>query len=223
MIFPKLKNKTFGYLNLDLEAKKWYEQKNIDLYSKENILINPTKCEEFIKDTQEKYSLDFSYGGWMEDREFIWRGWYLDKEKTFIHLGVDINAPAGTEIAVDFEAEVIKINNDYPLDGGWGPHIIFKHLSRPFYVLYAHLDKEIFCKVGDILKEDTIFAKVGIAPQNGNWFPHTHVQIIEKDYYLELEKNNGWEKFDGYGLKNEIEINSKRHPDPMQFVSLSKI
>jgi len=219
MIFPNLKNKVFGYLDLNLEAKKWSKQKNIDL-SEKNILINPDKCEEFINDIHKKYSLDFSYGGWMEDRSFLWRDWYLDKEQLFIHLAVDLNVPTGTEVATDFDAEVARIDNDFPLDGGWGTYIILKHLSKSVYVLYAHLDENILCKVGDKLNKGTIFAKVGHAPQNGNWFPHTHVQIIDADYYLELEKNNGWEKFDGYGLKNDIEMNAKRHPNPMQFISL---
>ena len=219
MIFPNLKNKVFGYLDLNLEAKKWSKQKNIDL-SEKNILINPDKCEEFINDIHKKYSLDFSYGGWMEDRSFLWRDWYLDKEQLFIHLAVDLNVPTGTEVATDFDAEVARIDNDFPLDGGWGTYIILKHLSKSVYVLYAHLDENILCKVGDKLNKGTIFAKVGHAPQNGNWFPHTHVQIISADYYLELEKNNGWEKFDGYGLKNDIEMNAKKHPDPMQFISL---
>jgi len=219
MIFPNLKNRVFGYLDLNLKAKEWSEQNNIDL-SKKNILINPDKCEEFINDIHKKYSLDFSYGGWMEDRSFLWRDWYLDKEQLFIHLAVDLNVPTGTEIATDFDAEVVKIDNDFPLDGGWGTYIILKHLLKSVYVLYAHLDENILCKVGDKLNEGTIFAKVGHSPQNGNWFPHTHIQIIEADYYLELEKNNDWEKFDGYGLKNDIKINTKRHPDPMQFISL---
>jgi murein DD-endopeptidase MepM/ murein hydrolase activator NlpD len=219
MIFPNLKNRVFGYLDLNLEAKEWFKQKNIDL-SEKNILINPDKCEEFVNDIHKKYSLDFSYGGWMEDRSFLWRDWYLDKEQLFIHLAVDLNVPTGTEVATDFDAEVAKIDNDFPLDGGWGTYIILKHLSKSVYVLYAHLDENILCKVGDKLNKDTIFAKVGHAPQNGNWFPHTHVQIINADYYLELEKNNGWEKFDGYGLKNDIEMNAKKHPDPMQFISL---
>lgn len=219
MIFPNLKNKVFGYVDLDKEAREWFLIKNIDLYSK-NPLIDPKKCQEFIDFVHKKYSLDFSYGGWMEDRSFIWKDSYLDKQKNYIHLGIDINVPSGTEIATDFEAEVIKKDSDYPLDGGWGSHIILKNLSKSVYILYAHLDENILCKVGDILEKGTIFAKVGHAPQNGNWFPHVHVQIIEENYYLDLEKNNDWDKFDGYGFKNEIELNAKKHKDPMEFISL---
>ena len=219
MIFPKLKNYIFGYINLNLESKDWYEKMDINT-DNNNVLINPAKCQEFIESVHKKYSLDFSYGGWMEDRSFIWKGWYMENEKIFTHLGLDINVPTGTEVATDFAAEVVKIDNDYPLDGGWGPHVILKHLSKPIYIIYAHLDQNIICKVGDKLDEGTIFAKVGHAPFNGNWFPHVHVQAISVDYYLEIEKNNAWEKFDGYGLRNDMELNAKKYRDPMEFISL---
>lgn len=221
MIFPKLKNSIFGYVNLNLESEEWYKQKDIDSSTSKNILLDPKSCQKFIEDVHKKYSLDFSYGGWMENRAFLWRDGYLEKDKIFIHLGIDINVPVGTEIATDFEAEVVKIDDDHDQEGGWGPHIILKNLSKPVYLIYAHLNKNILCKVGDILKKDTIFAKVGSAPFNGNWFSHVHIQSISSDYYFEIEKNNNWKKFDGYGLKSELEINAKRHRDPIEFISFN--
>jgi len=221
MIYPKLKDKIFGYINVNLEVKDWYKEKNLNFSDGKNVLIDPKICKDFINDIHKKYSLDFSYGGWMEDRTFLWKDSYLEKNKTFIHLGVDINVPEGEEIATDFKAKVVKIDDDYPLDGGWGPHVILKHLSKPVYIIYAHLDRDILCKVGDTLEKDTIFAKVGYSPYNGNWFPHTHVQAISSEYYSELEKNNDWKNFDGYGAKEKLELNTKRHRDPMEFISLN--
>ncbi len=220
MIFPNLKNKTFGYLNLNLEAQTWYKEKGLKIKDERNILLDPKICQEFLDDVHKKYSLDFSYGGWMEDRSFIWRGSYLDKEKIFIHLGIDINVPTGTDIATSSIVEVVKIENDYPLDGGWGPHIILKCLEKNIYLLYAHLDQKIDYKVGDIIEKNTIFAKVGHAPINGNWFPHVHIQTINPDYYDYLEKNNGWENFDGYGFLNNIKSDSIKHIDPLNFIKI---
>jgi len=220
MIFPNLKNKSFGYVNLNLEAQEWSAEKGINITKENNLLLDPKICEEFVNDVHKKYSLDFSYGGWMEDRSFIWQGGYLEQDKIFVHLGIDLNVPANSEVATDFRAEVLKIDNDYPLDGGWGPHVILKNLEKNVCILYAHLDKNILCKVGEILEKNIIFAKVGSAPFNGNWFPHLHVQVISLDYYSELENNNDWEKFDGYGTKGEKELNAQRHKDPILFISL---
>ncbi len=216
MIFPNLKNKTFGYLNLNTESIEWCNKKGIDSSAK-NVLLDPSVCQEFIEDIHKKYSLDFSYGGWMEDRTYLWRGGYMEAQDKFVHLGVDINVPAGTEIATNFKAKVIKIGNNFDIDGGWGPYVILKHLERPIYIIYAHLDKNILCKIGDILDKDTIFSKVGNPPDNGNWFPHLHVQTISDTYYPTVEKN--WELFDGYGFKHEKELNAKRYCDPIEFIS----
>lgn len=218
MIFPELKNKKFGYINLNLEAKKWLISQ--DIYSGTNSLLDPVICQRMVTEVQERFNLDFSYGGWMEDRSFLWHGSYLDKWKTYIHLGIDINVPSGTKIAADFDAEVVRIDDDYPEDGGWGARVILKHVSEPIYLIHAHLDREISCKVGDQLKKGSIFAKVGKAPFNGNWFPHLHLQVISEVYFNKLEEDNLWDELDGYGLSEEIKENSLRFPDPMQYVSL---
>lgn len=218
MIFPKLVGKRFGYVNLNLEAQDWSKKNNLD--ESKNPLTNPEACQSFVEAVHKKYNIDFSYGGWMEDRSYIWRGWYLDQSQFFTHFGIDLNVPVGTEVAADFEAEVVLVMDDYPLDGGWGPHMILKNLEKDIYILYAHLDKNILCKVGDKLSVGQVFARVGHAPENGNWFPHVHVQAIEKNYFEHLKNTNGWESFDGYGSIKEVEANSKLHPDPLQYIRL---
>lgn len=218
MIFPNLKGKKFGYVNLNLEAIEWSKQNGQDLMI--NTLIHPEVCQQFVDFVHKKYNIDFSYGGWMEDRSFLWRGWYLDESKMFTHFGLDLNVPVGTEVATDFQAEVALIMDDYPLDGGWGPHVILKNLEKNVYVLYAHLDRDISCKVGDTLSVGQVFAKVGHAPENGNWFPHVHVQVIESEYFEYLKKEDAWENFDGYGFKENSAIDSVRHPDPLQYIKL---
>lgn len=203
---------------MNLEAKVWLAENRVK--AGENPLLDPEICQKMVLQAHQKYNLDFSYGGWPEDRSVLWHGSYLDAENSYIHLGVDINVPTGTEIAIDFDAEVVRIDDDYPEEGGWGPRVIVKNLSVPIYLIYAHLDREIKCKVGDSLKVGQVFAKVGKAPFNGNWFPHLHVQTITAEYYKNLEENNSWSELDGYGLYADISSNSKLFPDPLQFILL---
>ncbi len=221
MIFPGLKNHSFGYLNLDLEARMWSSGKNIKFESSKNPLLDPDICERFVNEVHKKYSLDYSYGGWLEDRTFIWRQSYLEKDKKFIHLGVDINVPALTEIAASFKAKVVKIDDDYPEDMGWGPRVVLQNMEEEIYVIYAHLDRALLCKTGDILKKGTIFAKVGHTPENGNWFPHLHLQTIDSDYYNYLAENDQWALLDGYGYMDDMTKNSARFRDPLQYISLN--
>lgn len=216
MLFPTLKNRRFGYINLDLEARKWIAGKKIE--QKRNPLLDPKICQEMVSDINRKYDLDFSYGGWMEDRGFLWRGSYLDEKKIYIHLGIDISARSGTSIAATFDAEVVKVDDDHPEAGGWGTKIILKHIAEPLYFIYAHLDRKVKCKVGDELEACDVFAKVGKPPFNGNWFEHLHFQAICEEYYLEIEKKNLWDELDGYGLEKDITINSERFPDPIRFI-----
>lgn len=221
MIFPQLKEKKFGYVNLNLEAISWCEKNNIKPTKENNPLLSPETCQKFVEDTHKKYSLDFSYGGWMEDRSYIWQSGYLEKSQMFIHLGVDINIPNGTEIATNFEAEIVKIDDDFPLDGGWGPHVILRDVKSKIYLLYAHLEKDIPFKEGDIIAEGTVFAKVGKAPQNGNWFPHVHIQAISEEKFKNLLGTKDWEAFDGYGSKETPMENSKNFPDPLNFIKIN--
>lgn len=242
MVFPTLKQVKFGYVNLNLEAIDYLKHKNESTennicnnavsYSthpaaatepKKNPLIDPDKCQLMVEATHKKYNLDFSYGGWMEDRSVLWKDSYLEEKQAFIHLGIDLNVPPGTEVAVDFDAVVEKIDSDYPEEGGWGTRVIFKHATEPVYIIYAHLDPELSIKEDDEVHAGQIFAKVGKAPYNGGWFPHLHVQVVEVKYFEELkgramENEHAWSELDGYGKANEIEVLARRFFDPMRYV-----
>lgn len=216
MIFPTLKNKKARYVNLDLEARKWVAEKKFD--RKKNPLLDPNVCQNMVNDVNTKYGLDFSYGGWMEDRSFLWRGSYLDEKKIYVHLGIDLSAQAGTPVAATFDAEISKIDDDYPEVGGWGTRVILKHKTEPLYFIFAHLDRDIKCKEGDGLERGDIIARVGKPPFNGNWFEHLHFQAMTEEYYLEIEKKNLWDELDGYGSEKDIGLNAERFPDPIRFI-----
>lgn len=211
------KDDKYGYANLDLEARKWIVEKKSN--QKENPLLDPKICQEMINDVSKKYDVNILYGGWMEDRRFLWKGSYLDKKMAYIHLGVDISYPAGTEIKTAFDSIVAKIDYDYPEVGGWGKRVIVKHKAEPLYFIYAHLDdRSVKCKVGDVLNKGEFLAKVGKAPFNGNWFEHLHVQAIIEEYYKEIEEKHLWEELDGYGSEEDIEFNAKKFPDSLKHI-----
>jgi len=217
MIFPTLKDKVFGYVNLNSEAEWWMHQH--PSFSSD-ALVDPQISTQMVNGVNRKYHLDFSYGGWMEDRRFLWKGTYLEPLGTYIHLGVDINVPAGTEIAADFDCKVVKVDDDYPEEGGWGSRVIVKHHTEPVYMVYAHLGRDIRFKEGDALTKGAVFASVGHAPYNGNWFPHVHVQTIRSEYYDELVDKGLFDEFDGYGTIGDVSKDSYRFPDPLQFIRL---
>jgi murein DD-endopeptidase MepM/ murein hydrolase activator NlpD len=75
-----------------------------------------------------------------------------EAESRTVHLGIDLNAPAGTPCFTPFHAEVLSVtNNSQALD--YGPTIILKHWlpldssnSVEFYTLYGHLSMRSISK-----------------------------------------------------------------------------
>ena len=218
MLFPEFENKVSGYVNLDTEARQWMQQRSLPVDP--NPLLDPDTCQQMVSDVHKKYSLDFSYGGWLEDRSFLWKGSYLDETGGYIHLGVDFNVPEYTKVAASFDAEVVRIDDDYPIEGGWGNRIIVKHAQLPLYFIYAHLDEENMCQVGDKLIKNQVFAKIGKTPFNGKWFPHLHLQTINAPFYEELLRTNALDSLDGYGAVTDIAKNAALFKDPLPFVEI---
>lgn len=219
MLFPELRHKKFGYVNLNTEAKRWLEEAKITI-DQPNPLLDPDICYQMVHDLHKTEGLHFSYGGWLEDRRDLWRGSYLDHTGGYLHLGIDFNVPVGTGIAVDYEAEVLYVDNDFPAEGGWGNRVIMKYGHKPHIVIYAHLDDEIVCKEGDILSPGDLFARVGASPQNGGWFPHLHVQCVEQSYFDRVVRND-LALLDGYGHMNDLNLLKQQFKDPFTMVTLS--
>lgn len=214
MLFPKLKNKTIGYLNLDTESK------DLGLkFQDVSQFLDPNFCEDFVNRLHEKNKIDYSYGGWLEDRSYLWHGSYMEKEKNFIHVGVDFNVPYMTKVCSDVTGKVVIVDADYPDVGGWGNRVIIYIPKEKVYIIYAHLDKKGLPKVGDKIIPGSTIGFVGKTPNNGFWFPHLHVQVVEKVYFEER-----WKKdislIDGYVRKEDLEKIYGKYIDPMNFVKM---
>jgi murein DD-endopeptidase MepM/ murein hydrolase activator NlpD len=223
MIFPTLKRRRSGYVNLDLYARGWLERNGYNGahsevgYPAVSPLLDPAVCQAMVNECHAKLGFDFSYGGWLEDRSVLWKGSYLKEDNRYIHLGIDVNAPAGTPVALDMPGRVVLVDNDHPLIGGWGTRVMIKLDDAPIVLIYAHL-AGVKHRVGDTLKRGDVFAEVGSSDANGHWYTHTHVQAMTLtayecflDHPLEL---------DGYGKCENIPILGTLFPDPVDFIDL---
>ena len=216
MLFPELKNLYSSLINLDHEARKWLVEHPSN---GTNPLLEPTICQAFIDACHRNLGVDFSYGGYLENRSTLWRGSYLDQDQRYIHLGVDFNVPAGTSVAINQPATIIRIDNDYPEEHGWGTRVVIQEPGTNVVMLYAHLDQQLNVAVGDKLETGSIIGRVGLPPYNGDWFPHLHVQVIDLNHYHALLENS-LQDLDGYGRPEELDSLKKLFPDPMKFVSI---
>jgi murein DD-endopeptidase MepM/ murein hydrolase activator NlpD len=168
-IFPSLKGK---WVNINLDE----ESKNTQLD-----LSDPLVCSNWISDLHRSLDADYSYGGFLEDRTHIWRFHPSEKSKSLIHLGVDYNVPSNTPVSLPMDAKVFHIMKDPRNSRGWGGRVIFL-LDDGNYLLYGHLKQDISLKSGQLCAKGDIVGTVGEINENGNWFPHLHVQLMDPDF-----------------------------------------
>lgn len=122
-------------------------------------------------------------GGYLENRVIYRRSaHFIDMEdKRSVHLGVDIWMEAYTPVLAPLDGNIhsFQDNNNF---GDYGPTIILKHelAGVTFYTLYGHLTrsslKDIF--IGKEIKKGESFTQIGTFPENGDWPPHLHFQVI---------------------------------------------
>ena len=182
---------------------------------------NPLLTIENLRDTkkfdevvnqmlQEKHATN-GIGGYLEHRVIYRRsGLFEETEPRSLHLGVDIWAPAGTTIFSPLPATVHSFQDNANF-GDYGPTIILKHELEGinFYTLYGHLSRASLEKlsVGRAIEKGEKFAEIGPFPENGDWPPHLHFQII-----ADMQGLNG--DFPGVCKPSEEKLFAGNCPNP---------
>jgi len=135
-----------------------------------------------------------------------------------VHIGLDIFQAPGSPICAPLDGTVISaFDNAQELD--YGPTIILEHAVEPgltFFTLYGHLSRDCLTRVhaGMKVTKHQQFATMGARPENGNWPPHVHFQII-LNLFEQTHDFPGVARFDQKALWNSI------CPDPCAFLGLS--
>lgn len=217
IVFPKLADRSWAEINLDSEARKLL---GIELDIRPKADQCPPCTEEYFEkllaDVHARLGVQYSFGGYLEDRRFLLGRAYLAEHDRFIHLGVDFDVPAGTKICSPCEAVVLHCDDDKDPDGGWGPRVFLQPtdpVNSGHVLLYAHLGP-VQTRVGQCVKAGELFCEVGAPPGNGNWSPHLHLQAIESRYAKNLLKTQVF-ALDGYCTEAERNEMSKHCPNPI--------
>ncbi len=101
-------------------------------------------------------------------------------EQRFIHLGLDVIVPLGTALHAPLNATVVESGYE-PGEGNYGGYVLLQHASvhfDTFYSFYGHLCKARLPTAGLSFAAGSPFAEIGDFHENGNWFHHTHLQVI---------------------------------------------
>jgi len=157
-------------------------------------------------------------GGYMEPRaiyntEAYDRMGNNGKESRSVHLGIDIWVPPGTPVHALFDGEVNIAVNDAG-DKEYGGLVILKHREGAvaFYTLHGHLSLESVLKhnAGDRIRKGEQVGIIGVPPENGNWVPHLHFQVM-------LSLLNYVDDFPGVAYPGEMNLWRSICPDPNLF------
>jgi murein DD-endopeptidase MepM/ murein hydrolase activator NlpD len=168
--------------------------------------------EQYVQHLLALHQAEAGIGGYLEPRLIYRRSGLFGSqgENRSIHLGVDVWAPAGTAVYSPLEA-VVHSFADNAHFGDYGPTIILEHRLEDlsFFTLYGHLSLTSLtglCRRQPI-KAGERFAEFGPYPENGDWPPHLHFQVM-----ADLEGREG--DFPGVAAPSEVEHFQAICPNP---------
>lgn len=218
-VVPKaLLRKPHREINLAEEVLRFFQRHPRRRLNFKN-LVNPYKYHGLENEIHRELGLDWSYGGYLENRSVIFQHTYLKETQCWLHLGIDINIPVGAEVLAALDGTVFHIGSDYPEKGGWGNFVILEHKldGVVFYSIYGHLSDKVLLAINQRVRARRIVGWVGKVGENGFWRPHTHVQFISKQ-----EMRLRWNPFtlDGYGPEKDLDYLQENYPDPLMVISM---
>ena len=185
---------------------------------KEIDLSDAAAFSDYVFSCMKKKGSAVAIGRYNEDRT-IYKGYSLftgTKPSRHIHLGIDLWVHAGTPVFAPIAGQVHSFA-DNKAAGDYGPTIILEHHigSILFYTLYGHLSPD---SLSGLVEKQPVragqeIARAGNYPQNGNWPPHLHFQIITD---LQGKKGDFW----GVAAVEEREKMLTICPDPNLILQL---
>lgn len=175
--FEKVISNEKPYRSLD------FSESNQDLLTQN--LAETSVFSNYVFDVMLSKNQYIGIGGYDENRViYRQRDHFTNQENPrSIHLGIDIWAEAGEAIyaALNGEVHSYAFNDQF---GDYGPTIVLKHKLEDieFYTLYGHLSLESLNGLyeGKQFAAGEKIAAIGNFPENGNWPPHLHFQIISE-------------------------------------------
>ena len=139
-------------------------------------------------------------------------------EMRTIHIGIDIFLAPGSPLYAPLDGRVFAIVNDVG-DKEYGPLVILEHNPEPdliFYTLYGHNSMSTMGLLypGVPVERGQQIAYVGDFPENGNWVPHSHFQII-------TDMLGYTNDYPGVALASQREVWLSLCPDPNLMLGIS--
>lgn len=198
-------------LTADNTLKLDFSPLNQDLASVD--LQDTSSFDAFVFGLLAKNSKTYGVGGYLEKRAIYQRAdMFATAEEDFrnIHLGVDIWTKAGAEVFAPLDGKVHSIQDNEGF-ANYGPTIILEHQvgDKKLFSLYGHLSREDlkYLRKGQQVISGELLCHVGPFPENGDWPPHLHFQLMWDMQGLEGD-------FPGVCSSRQKESYEENCPDP---------
>jgi murein DD-endopeptidase MepM/ murein hydrolase activator NlpD len=167
------------YLILDFSAT------NPDLAPNRDLDLTDTgQFTQYVFSKLRAAGASVGVGGYNEHRVIYRRSQHfnqLDEEPREIHLGIDFWVEAGTPVFAPMDGVVHSFQDNHHF-GDYGPTIILEHTQngKPLYSLYGHLTRKSLEGLyeGKPFKAGEKLGEIGPYPENGDWPPHLHFQLM---------------------------------------------
>ena len=162
-----------------------------------------------LQEAGKKYGI----GGYLEKRAIYRRSEnFLTEAEDYrnIHLGIDIWTSAGALIYAPFAGKVHSFQDNQGF-GNYGPTIILEHQldGKTLYSLYGHLAMKDLqgLEIGKEIQAGELLCHVGPYPENGDWPPHLHFQLM-------YDLHGNWGDYPGVAAEKDLEFYRENCPDP---------
>jgi peptidoglycan LD-endopeptidase LytH len=176
-------------------------------------LSDTLEFDQFVFEQLKAKGKQFGIGGYMEQRAIYRRSEvFATDEADFrnIHLGIDVWTEAGTPVYAPYSGKIHSFQDNAGF-GNYGPTIILEHDldGTQLFSLYGHLAMTDLkgLQIGQEIQKGEAFCHVGPYPENGDWPPHLHFQLM-----WDMMGNQG--DFPGVASKKDLEHYQKICPDP---------
>jgi 4-aminobutyrate aminotransferase-like enzyme/Ser/Thr protein kinase RdoA (MazF antagonist) len=205
-LFPTINRTEIHHLDLSVSSTLPGHQQEFN-----NLDVFQFKIDQLQKEVPNKILA----GGYLEPRNLYTSTEYntignYGKQSRTIHLGIDFWLPKNTPVHALFDGEVVIAENNIG-DKEYGGLLVLKHQQKEccFYTLYGHNTAKSVLRhpIGSTIKKGEQIAVLASYPENGNWAPHLHFQVMLSLLAYKTD-------FPGVAYYNEIDVWKSICPNP---------
>lgn len=166
--------------------------------------------QQQVFDELEAHGKSWGIGHYLEERATLLRHFpQMVESGRVVHVGLDIIAPPGAELYAPLEGVVHAVGLDDGA-GNYGGYVVLAHEVEGvrFSTFLGHLETDFPVEVGKPVAAGALVGRLGTHGDSGQWFTHTHLQVLTERALAEGRM------LQGYITRDDIEHVAELFPTP---------